>query len=52
MNKKIINEIQSFRKLSGVINEDFNNYSELFSDIKKLVSISSPEMKNRFSIKL
>ena len=46
MNKKIINEIQSFRKLSGVINEDFNNYSELFSDIKKLVSISSPEMKN------
>jgi hypothetical protein len=45
MKKKLINEIQSFRKLSGVIKEDFNNYSELFSDIKKLVSIASPEMK-------
>lgn len=46
MNNKIINEIQSFRKLSGVINEDLNNYSELFSDIKKLISISSSEMKD------
>jgi hypothetical protein len=45
MSKKIINEIQSFRKLSGVIKEDYNNYSDLFTDLKKLVTIASSDLK-------
>jgi hypothetical protein len=47
MNRRSINEIQQFRKLSGLIKEDLSKYSELFNDIKKLITISSPEMKQK-----
>jgi hypothetical protein len=47
MSKNIINEIKTFRKNSGVIKEDLDQYSELFNDIKKLIMMSSPEMKEK-----
>lgn len=51
MSKNIISEIKKFRRNSGILKEDSNKYLELFSDIQKLVSSSSDEMKQNETYK-
>lgn len=46
MKNNLLNEIKDFRKKTGLIKEDLQQYTELFGDIKKLIQISSPEMKS------
>jgi hypothetical protein len=51
MKNNLLKEIKQFRKKSGLIKEDLTKYSELFSDIKKLVGSASDELKKNETYK-